>query len=376
MFDHPDYDGHEKVLMAEDAQSGLKTIIAVHSTALGAAAGGCRLWAYQDGNQALSDALRLARGMSYKNAMANLPMGGGKAVIWGPVKPENRKAVMEAFGRAVDSLNGQYITAEDVGVSVADMEIVRTATRFVGGLAGGNGKSGGDPSPHTARGVRVGIESAVRAKMGRSELTGLKVAVQGLGHVGMYLCEELFNLGANLVVADIDPAKVSEAQRRFGALGVPIDDILTQKVDIVAPCALGGTISEYAARYIQAEIVAGAANNQLATAEAGRILAERGILYAPDYVINAGGIIMVQAELSGDNDAEVVTARVDTIGERLDAIFARARRENVITNEVADEMARDKLRAAKKVRATAAAAPAPFTGKGDREAVGGASASA
>ncbi len=355
MFDHPDYDGHEKVLMAEDAETGLKTIIAIHSTALGAAAGGCRLWAYETGAQALSDALRLSRGMSYKNAMANLPMGGGKAVIWGPVLPENRTALMQAFGRAVDSLNGQYITAEDVGVSVADMEIVRSTTKYVGGLAGGNGKSGGDPSPFTARGVRVGIEAAVRAQMGRKELAGLKVAVQGLGHVGMYLCEELFDLGAQLVVADIDPARVSEAQRRFGAVGVSTDDILTQKVDIVAPCALGATVSEYAARYIQAQVVAGAANNQLATAEAGRILAERGILYAPDYVINAGGIIMVQAELSGDNDAAVVTARVDAIGPRLDAIFAKAKSENVITNEVADAMARDKLRAAKKVRATVAA---------------------
>lgn len=346
MFDHPDYDNHEKVLMAEDAETGLKTIIAIHSTALGAAAGGCRLWAYENGAQAMSDALRLSRGMSYKNAMANLPMGGGKAVIWGPVLPENRTALMQAFGRAVDSLQGQYITAEDVGVSVADMEIVRTTTRFVGGLAGGNGKSGGDPSPFTARGVRVGIESAVRAHMGRNDIAGLKVAVQGLGHVGMYLCQELFDLGANLVVADIDPARVSEAQRRFGAVGVSVDDILTQKVDIVAPCALGGTISEYAARYIQAEIVAGAANNQLATPEAGRILGERGILYAPDYVINAGGIIMVQAELSGDNDADVVTARVDAIGGRLDAIFAQAKQDGVLTNAVADAMARDKLRLA------------------------------
>ncbi len=346
MFDHPDYDSHEKVLMVEDAESGLKAIIAVHSTALGAAAGGCRLWTYDSPGAALSDALRLSRGMSYKNAMANLPMGGGKAVILGSVPAEKRTAVMQAFGRAVDSLNGQYITAEDVGVSVSDMEIVATTTKHVGGLAAGAGKSGGDPSPYTARGVRVGIESAVHAKMGRRELAGLSVAVQGLGHVGMYLCEELYHLGANLIVADINPARVSEAQARFGAVGVSVDDILTQAVDIVAPCALGSTITEYAARYIRAGIVAGAANNQLATAEAGRILAERGILYAPDYVINAGGIIMVQGELSGDNDTAVVTAKVDAIGDRLDAIFKRAVSDNVITNEVADAMARDKLNAA------------------------------
>ena len=355
MFDHPDYDGHEKVMMVEDAASGLRAIIAVHSTALGSAAGGCRLWSYASAGDAMTDALRLSRGMSFKNAMANLPMGGGKAVILGPVASEKREAVLEAFGRAVNSLNGQYITAEDVGVSVADMQIVSRTTRYVSGLSASAGKSGGDPSPFTARGVRVGIESAVRAHLGRPELAGLTVAVQGLGHVGMYLCEELYACGANLVVADINPARVSEAQSRFGAVGVSIDDILTQAVDVVAPCALGGTISEYAARYIRAGIVAGAANNQLATEEAGRILGERGILYAPDYVINAGGIIMVNGEISGDNDADLIRSRVDAIGPRLDAIFARAKSENVITNEVADLMARDKLNAARLARIRVAA---------------------
>lgn len=357
MFDHPDFDGHEKVMMVEDEASGLRAIIAVHSTALGAAAGGCRLWGYDSSAAALSDALRLSRGMSFKNAMANLPMGGGKAVILGPVAADNRVAVMQAFGRAVNSLNGQYITAEDVGVGVADMEIVATQTKFVSGLSAAAGKSGGDPSPYTARGVRVGIEAAVRAKLNRPEVAGLKVSVQGLGHVGMYLCEELYNLGANLVVADINPARVGEAQARFGASAVSVDDILTQDVDVVAPCALGGTISEYAARYIRAGIVAGAANNQLATPEAGRLLDERGILYAPDYVINAGGIIMVNGEISGNNDKAVVTAAVDAIGPRLDEIFARAKSENVITNEVADAMAKAKLRAAKenKARVTVAA---------------------
>jgi len=351
MFDHPDYDGHEKVLMVEDADSGLKAIIAVHSTALGVAAGGCRLWGYESGTAALSDALRLSRGMSYKNAMANLPMGGGKAVILGPVGPDHRTKVMQAFGRAVNSLNGQYITAEDVGVGVPDMEIIATQTKFVSGISAGAGKSGGDPSPYTARGVRVGIESAVRARLGRPELAGLKVAVQGLGHVGMYLCEELFNAGANLVVADINPARVAEAQSRFGALGVSVDDILTQDVDIVAPCALGATVTEYAARYIRATIVAGAANNQLATPEAGRILAERDVLYAPDYVINAGGIIMVNGEISGNNDSAVINAAVDAIGSRLDLIFAQAKSDNVITNEVADSMAKAKLSAARQAKA-------------------------
>ncbi|WP_303829015.1 Leu/Phe/Val dehydrogenase [Asticcacaulis taihuensis] len=347
MFDHPDYDAHEKVLMVEDAASGLKAIIAVHSTALGAAAGGCRLWAYDSGVAALGDALRLSRGMSYKNAMANLPMGGGKAVILGPVLPDRREAVLEAFGRAVDSLDGQYITAEDVGVSVADMKIVARTTGYVSGLDAAIGKSGGDPSPFTARGVRVGIEAAVKARLGRSDLAGVRVAVQGLGHVGSYLCEELFNLGVRLVVADINAERVSEMRDRFGAESVPVRDILLQAVDVVAPCALGGAISEDVARQLQATIVAGAANNQLLTPQAGVILGERGILYAPDYVINAGGIIMVAGEISGHNDEAHILEQVDAIGPRLADIFAKAKSANVITNVVADSMARDKIAAAK-----------------------------
>lgn len=350
MFDHPDYDAHEKVLMVEDAASGLKAIIAVHSTALGAAAGGCRLWAYDSGMSAFGDALRLSRGMSYKNAMANLPMGGGKAVILGPVPTEKREAVLEAFGRAVDSLDGQYITAEDVGVSVADMKIVARTTGYVSGLDAAVGKSGGDPSPFTARGVRVGIEAAVKARLGRSDLAGLKIAVQGLGHVGSYLCEELFNLGAKLVVADIHVDRVEEICDRFDAESVSVDDILLQPVDVVAPCALGGTISEDVAQRLQANIVAGAANNQLLTPRAGVILGQRGILYAPDYVTNAGGIIMVAGEISGHNDEAHILGQVDAIGPRLADIFAKAKSTNVITNVVADSMARDKIAAAKKAR--------------------------
>ena len=355
MFDHPDFDNHEKVVSVQDPHSGLRAIIALHSTTLGAAAGGCRLWNYANPAEAMTDALRLSRGMSYKNAMANLPMGGGKAVILGPVSADNREAIFEAFGRAVNSLNGDYFTAEDVGVSVADMQTIARQTRYVSGITAAAGKSGGDPSPFTARGVRVGIEAAVRARLGRPELAGLSVAVQGLGHVGMYLCQELYHLGVNLIVADINPARVAQAQKLYGAVGVSVDDILTQPVDVVAPCALGGTISEYAARYLRAPIVAGAANNQLLTEEAGRILAERGILYAPDYVINAGGIIMVNGEITGNNDADLIRDRVDAIGPRLDAIFARAKSDNVITNEVADSMARDKLTAARQARNRVAA---------------------
>jgi len=351
MFDLPAYDGHEKVTMVEDAATGLKAIIAVHSTALGPAAGGCRLWSYDSDSAALIDALRLSKGMSYKNAMADLPMGGGKAVICGPVIPESRVEIFKAFGRAVDSLGGQYITAEDVGVSVADMEIIATQTQYVSGIAGSEGKSGGDPSPFTARGVRVGIQSAVKAALGRNDLDGVKVAVQGLGHVGMYLCEELARRGARLVVADIHADRVTEAQTRFGAMAVHVDDILLQEVDVVAPCALGGAISEPVAHHLAARIVAGAANNQLLTPEAGRILARRGILYAPDYVINAGGIIMVAGEISGNNAETEVLAAVDRIGGRLDDIFARAQSGEALTFEIADLMAQSKIQAARKLKA-------------------------
>ncbi len=351
MFDLPAYDGHEKVTMVEDAATGLKAIIAVHSTAMGPAAGGCRLWSYDSDSAALIDALRLSKGMSYKNAMADLPMGGGKAVICGPVTPENRTEVFKAFGRAVDSLGGQYITAEDVGVSVADMEIIATQTKYVSGISGSEGKSGGDPSPFTARGVRVGIQSAVKASLGRSDLDGVKVAVQGLGHVGMYLCEELARRGVKLIVADIHADRVEEAQTRFGATAVHVDDILMQEVDVVAPCALGGAISEHVAQHLAGRIVAGAANNQLLTPEAGRILARRGILYAPDYVINAGGIIMVSGEISGNNAESVVLAAVDRVGGRLDDIFARAQSGEALTFEIADQMAQAKINAARKLKA-------------------------
>jgi len=350
MFNHVDFDGHEKVLMVEDYESGLKAIIALHSTALGPAAGGCRLWSYESDTAALSDALRLSRGMSYKNAMANLKMGGGKAVILGPVAPTSRQGVFEAFGRAVESLDGQYITAEDVGVSVTDMMTISRTTGYVSGIAGAEGRSGGDPSPYTARGVRVGIEAAVRAKLGRSDLAGLKVAIQGLGHVGTFLCEELFNLGARLYVADINPERVSDCCDRFAAEPCSVDDILKQTVDVVAPCALGGAIDDEVAQYLQATIVAGAANNQLKSASAGHWLAKRGILYAPDYVINAGGIIMVAGEISGDNDEVHIGEQVTAIGPRLADIFARAKSTDRPTFEVADSLAREKIGNAIKAR--------------------------
>ncbi|MDC7683709.1 Glu/Leu/Phe/Val dehydrogenase dimerization domain-containing protein [Asticcacaulis sp. BYS171W] len=343
MFDLPAFDAHEKVVDVNDPETGLKAIIAIHSTARGPAAGGCRLWTYAGASEARTDALRLSRGMSYKNAMADLPFGGGKAVIMGPVEPHNREAVFAAFGRAVDSLGGQYITAEDVGVGVADMMVVARETRYVSGLAKVKGQVGGDPSPFTARGVRIGIEAAVKARLNRDSLDGLRIAVQGLGHVGGYLCDELYERGAKLIVADINAVRTEEMIDRYGAEVVDVKDILTVEADVVAPCALGGIITPEVAEGLRAGIVAGAANNQLSTAEAGAVLQRRGVLYAPDYVINAGGIIAVSAEYHEQNDPAAIDAQIEAIGPRLHDIFDRARKEHRLTQDVADTLARAKM---------------------------------
>lgn len=321
MLDHPDFDAHEAVHQFHDLTTGLRLIIAVHSTHRGAAAGGTRLWAYDNGHRALSDVLRLSRGMSYKNAMAGLNWGGGKAVIWGPIEPSRRQAAFEAMGRYVNSLDGAYITAEDVGVSVEDMKCVARHTPYVSGLPAADGAIGGDPSPWTARGVRIGMESAVRARLDR-DLKGVHVAVQGLGHVGSYLCRELKALGAQLTVADINPDCVAAMVAETGAKAVSVEDILTVEADVLAPCALGGVMTEALAAKTPVKVLAGGANNQLATAEAGAILAARNILYAPDYVINAGGIIAVSAEYHHDNDLAALNARIAAIGTRLESLFS------------------------------------------------------
>ncbi|HEV7414885.1 MAG TPA: Glu/Leu/Phe/Val dehydrogenase dimerization domain-containing protein, partial [Tianweitania sediminis] len=322
-----------------DAGSGLRAIIAVHSTSLGPAAGGCRLWSYDQSGDALSDALRLSRGMSYKNAIADLPMGGGKAVILGPVPPERREALFEAFGRAIDGLGGLYITAEDVGVSEKDMAVVARHTRFVSGVAVQKG-IGGNPSPSTARGVRIGLEAAAKLALARNELEGMRIAVQGLGGVGFNLCGELNARGARLVVADIANARVEEACDLYGAEPASTDDILLADVDVVAPCALGGVITPDVARKMRATVVAGGANNQIASDKAGQILFDRGITYAPDYVINAGGIIMVTAEYLGNTESSEVDQAIERIGDRCARILQRSRSEARPSHIVADEMAR------------------------------------
>ncbi|UOM37242.1 Glu/Leu/Phe/Val dehydrogenase [Acuticoccus sp. I52.16.1] len=346
MFDHPAFDGHERVVALNDAATGLRAFVAIHSTALGPAGGGCRLWHYEDAGAALGDALRLSRGMSYKNALAGVPMGGGKAVILGPVPDERRADVFTAFGRAVDALNGRYVTAEDVGVAPADLAHVATVTRYVSGIVAREGV-GGNPAPFTARGVCIGLEAAARFAFGRRDLEGLRVAIQGLGGVGMNLAAALHARGARLVVADLATARRDEACDRFAATPAALDEILLADVDILAPCALGGVLTEDIARRMRAGVIAGGANNQIADAAAERALFERGITYAPDYVVNAGGIILVSAEYTRDGDLAAVDARIEAIGPRTRRILEAARTTGTPSGTVADEMARAALAGAR-----------------------------
>ena len=340
VFSDPAFDDHERVLFCRDASTGLFAIIAVHSTALGPAAGGCRQWRYADDAEAVHDVLRLSQGMSYKNAMAGLRFGGGKAVIIETPDFRGTEALYERFGEFVDSLGGDYITAEDVGMTMEVMEMISRKTRYASGLPPESGKAGGDPSPKTAFGVMRGIEAAVAARLDKSDLNGVKVAVQGVGHVGYYLCERLHAAGASLVVADLDESRVQRVCHEFAATSVSTDDILFQDVDVVSPCALGAVLDESSIPRIKARIVAGGANNQLRTPGDGKRLTEAGILYAPDYVINGGGIINVACEYYGDVDDNGVMELVAKIGPRLAAIFEEADRTGEPTNEIADRQAR------------------------------------
>jgi len=346
-FDNPAFDDHERVVFCRDAATGLKAIIAIHSTALGPAAGGCRLWNYASDDAALTDVLRLSRGMSYKNAMAGLKFGGGKAVIIKTPEFSGSESLYESFGDFVEKLGGDYVTAEDVGMSVSIMQVIARRTQFVSGLPPQAGHAGGDPSPKTAWGIFKGIEAAARFKLGRDSIKGLRVAIQGVGNVGYYLCGHLSKAGARLVVADIDPARVQRARDEFGAAAAGLDDILFQDVDVVSPCALGAILTADSIPRIRARIIAGGANNQLATDQDGQRLSDAGILYAPDYVINGGGIINVASEYYGDADDEEVTRRVSAIGERLTGIFEKAAATGQATNVVADAQARSIIAAAR-----------------------------
>ena len=337
-----EFDGHELVVFGHNANLGLHAIVAVHSTALGPAAGGCRMWPYASTEAAVVDVLRLSRGMSYKNAMAGLPFGGGKAVIIGDARTGKAPELFEAFGRFVDSLGGRYITAEDVGTTTADMEAVARTTSFVSGLSRKPGEAGGDPGPKTALGVYLGIKAAVKFRLNRSDLSGVGIAVQGVGGVGYHLCRMLAAEGARLRVADVRPVAVQRVCDEFKATEVPAENILSEEVEVFAPCALGAVLNAGSIPRLSARIVAGAANNQLAEDKDGQALQAAGVLYAPDYVINAGGIISVAREYNGGTEAQV-TAEIQAIPGRLTEIFERARRHALTTNAVADQMAQDRI---------------------------------
>ena len=333
---------HEKVLIAREAESGYHGIIAVHSTVLGPAVGGTRFWNYESEAEALTDALRLSRGMTYKTALAGLPLGGGKSIIIGDNKTPNRAALLRAHGRFVETLQGSYITAEDVGTTPADMEIVRLETRHVGGLL----DRSGDPSPHTARGVFRAIQASTEFLWRISELSGVTVAVQGCGSVAYHLAKLLHEAGARLIVADVNEESVARVVEAFAAKVVHPREIFSVQADVFAPCALGGIVNDETIPELKVQIVAGSANNQLLEERHGAMLQERHILYAPDYVANAGGVLNGCVELLGWR-AEHAARKVDEIYDTVLQIFAAAQAEGTTTDKAADHLAEARLRAAR-----------------------------
>jgi leucine dehydrogenase len=342
----PSFRGHEQVVFCYDAEVGLHAIIAIHDTTLGPALGGARMWSYSSEMKALEDALRLSRGMTYKAAMADLAFGGGKAVIMGDPKADKTEALLLRFGEFVDGLCGRYITAEDVGTSTRDLAVIRRRTRFAAGFDDGGS---GDPSPVTAWGVLAGIRAAVAHRMNVHSLAGLTVAVQGLGHVGLRLAEFLHQAGAELVVADIDLANVEKAVAEFGARAVDPFRIYDEPVDVFAPCALGAVLNDQTVPRLAARVVAGSANNQLDEDRHGTMLAARRILYAPDYVINAGGIININYE-GPRYDAEAAFAHAARIGDTLAMLFKEAEKSGAATNVVADRIAEERIAKVKRER--------------------------
>jgi leucine dehydrogenase len=330
--------GHELLLFGRDPASGYQGIIAIHSTALGPAVGGARFWNYADEEEAVTDALRLSRGMTYKNALAGLPFGGGKSIIIGDNKTADREAIFRAHGRFVETLGGRYITAEDVGTSPTDMEFVRLETNHVAGLIG----CSGDPSPVTARGVFRAIKASAKYRWGSDDLSGASVALQGCGHVGYYLAKNLREAGAQLIASDVDEEKLARVVEEFDAVAARPDEIYGVSADIFAPCALGGIINDNTIGQLHARIIAGGANNQLLDERHGEMLAEKDILYAPDYAANAGGMINGCIELLGWEPLNALR-KVDEIYDTVLNIFEIARTEGIPTNKAADRLAENRL---------------------------------
>jgi leucine dehydrogenase len=332
--------GHEQLVLCQDSASGYRGIIAVHSTVLGPALGGTRFWNYATDEEAIVDALRLARGMTYKNAVAGLNLGGGKSVIIGDNRMSTREMIFRAHGRFVESLGGRYITAEDVGTSTADMDYVHMETDYVSGLAGRSG----DPSPVTAHGVFRAIQASAKERWGTDDLANKVVGIQGCGHVGYYLAKELHEAGAKLVVSDIDGERVKRVVAEFSARAVVSDEIYGVQADIFAPCALGAIINDTTIPQLKVEIVAGAANNQLLEERHGDALEAKGVLYAPDYVANAGGVINVYSELAGWTSARSFR-KADEIYDTVRKVFEIARDEKIPTYLAADRLAEQRIRA-------------------------------
>lgn len=340
LWDFPDFDEHELVHFVTDRESGLRAIIAVHSSHLGPGAGGTRFWHYSGPGEAIADVLRLSRGMSYKNAMAGLALGGGKAVILADEARAKTPHMLARFGRAVEGLCGQYVTAEDVGMNVENMVAISKHTRFVAGLPVAEGSVGGDPGPHTSYGVFLGVRAAAKRKLGKDSLAGLHIAVQGAGSVASGLARHAAGDGARISIADVDAAKARSLADEVGGTVVAPEEILTLAADIVSPNALGAILNADTITQLNAPVVAGGANNQLATPEDGNRIHQRGILYAPDYVINAGGIINVSTEYLKDGDASVVRERIERIPVRLDEIWDESAATGRNPAAVADDMAR------------------------------------
>lgn len=344
-----DFDSHQKVVRITDEKTNLKAFIAVHNSNLGPALGGCRMVPYKSEQDAITDVLRLSRGMTYKNALAGLPLGGGKSVIIGDPYKDKTEDMMKVMGSAVESLDGLYVTAEDSGTGENDMELIHTQTQHVVGMHANKGELGGNPSPVTSWGVYCGLKAAVKHRFGKDSVSGLKIAVQGLGAVGYELCRLLYKDGAQLIVTDIRPAVCEQAQKDFpGTKAVGLDDIFAVDADVFAPCALGAQINDKTIPQLKVGVVAGAANNQMAKAADHAALAARGILYVPDYVINAGGVISAGYEYcyrSGHNPYNftltraAMMAHVERIGPTVADILALAEKNGIAPGQAADELA-------------------------------------
>ncbi|MBM7584558.1 leucine dehydrogenase [Bacillus pakistanensis] len=339
---------YEQLLFCQDEQSGLKAIIGIHDTTLGPALGGTRMWTYESEEAAIEDALRLAKGMTYKNAAAGLNLGGGKTVIIGDPRKDKNEEMFRAFGRFIQGLNGRYITAEDVGTTVADMDLIHEETDFVTGISPAFGSSG-NPSPVTAYGVYRGMKAAAKEAFGTDSLEGKTIAVQGVGNVAFNMCRHLHDEGANLIVTDINKEAVQKAVDEFGAKAVDTNEIYSVDCDIFAPCALGAIINDETIPQIKAKVIAGAANNQLKETAHGDTIHEMGIVYAPDYVINAGGVINVADELYGYN-RERAMKKVEQVYNNVERVIEIAKRDGIPTYMAADRMAEERIEKMRKSR--------------------------